>query len=208
MELRDGREEIVAHPVSKVRPRGVRRVLDVWDPMHFGIARNVRASQLEERANDLRVREQRRESARACISQNADEDCLDLVVECVSRCDRSPKIRGVSPQECPARHTPLVLRSGRSLHPRGCERETKLPGTAADQLYRSPGRRAGSMIEAGYQKCWTFCLWKGGGSVQQHHRVNAAGYSEQHAAEPVEFRSDRMHDFISFMPATCHGILI
>jgi hypothetical protein len=192
----------------RTRFRRCDRAALVGSSMHFGILRNVSAPQLEERPNNLRVGEQRRQSARAGISQNADEYCLDLVVECVGGCDRRPKLRCVPSEEAPARHTPLVLRGGGALHPCGCERQAKLPCTAADQLHRSPGRCARSMVEAGNQKGWTLCLWKGGGSVQQNHRVDSAGYSEQHAAEPVEFCSDRMQDLISFMPATCHGILI
>lgn len=64
------------------------------------------------------------------------------------------------------------------------------------------------MIEARDEHCGPFRPGERRGGVEKDHGIDTTGHRQQHAAEPGEFCSDRLHDDVSFMPARCHGILI
>jgi hypothetical protein len=205
---RDCRQQVVAYAISKMGSLGVRGILDVGNLIELGVAPDILTAKVKERTNNFGIREQSGEPARTGVPQNANEDGLDLIVERMSSCDWSTKIGGGSSEEGPPCHAPLMLGVHRCVRSPGSEIEAQLPGTPANELNCPPRGNARTMIEARDKQGGTLALWERCRGMQKNHRVGAARHCQQHTAEPREFCSHRLHDFISFMPARCHGILI
>jgi hypothetical protein len=107
------------------------------------------AAQLEKRADHVRLRIQAGESARTCVSKDANEDRLDLIVEGMRRHDWRAKIQRCGSKEIPSLGAPLVLSRGDS----GRDSDNALESERSRARLHAAGRQGcmipGSMIESG-----------------------------------------------------------
>src|SRR6266513_753661 len=196
------------NPVSQMCASRIRRIVSPDDSILFGKPCNLCAPQGEKRPNDLSLGEKCSKASRACIAKNSNEDGLDLIVECVCRCNDAAKLFSLVAQKRPTRDAPLVLGSRGRICSARDEWHIQLTRSPAYKIDGAFCREARCVIEARDQKFRTFRFRECRSGMQHDHRVNAAGDCKKDAVETRERRCGRLFYCVSFMPSVSHGILI
>ncbi len=198
----------MSHPVSQMCAGCIRRIVCPDDSVLFRKPCNLCALQAEKRPNDFGLREKCGKPSWSSVAENSNEDGLDLIVECVSRCNETAELFSCVTQKRPASEAPLVLGGRGRICSSPDEWQIQLTRSSADEIDCALCRQAGCVIEARDQKLRALRLRKSCSGMQHDHRVNATRHSEKDVVETRERRCGRLFYSVSFMPSVSHGILI